>query len=152
MPVAGGGFEQCYNAQAPVVAGSLLVISHDRWFLDTVCTRTWEVVGGGVEQYEGGYADWVYARAERARLADTLDEKRRNLARKELAWLRRGAPARTSKPKFRIQAANESCSAEVRTPPQSTISALSGGLRSAMKPSPRFGVSVLSVLSPQSSS
>jgi ATP-binding cassette subfamily F protein uup len=82
---------------------ALVVVTHDRWFLDTVCTRTWEVVGGGVEQYEGGYADWVYARAERARLADTLEEKRRNLARKELAWLRRGAPARTSKPRYRIE-------------------------------------------------
>ncbi|OLR89977.1 ABC-F family ATP-binding cassette domain-containing protein [Actinokineospora bangkokensis] len=84
---------------------ALVVVTHDRWFLDTVCTRTWEVVGGRVEQYEGGYADWVYARAERARLADTLEEKRRNLARKELAWLRRGAPARTSKPRYRIDAA-----------------------------------------------
>ena len=84
---------------------ALVVVTHDRWFLDTVCTRTWEVVGGKVEQYEGGYADWVYARAERARLADTLEEKRRNLARKELAWLRRGAPARTSKPRYRIEAA-----------------------------------------------
>jgi ATP-binding cassette subfamily F protein uup len=82
---------------------ALVVVTHDRWFLDTVCTRTWEVVGGGVEQYEGGYADWVYARAERARLADTAEEKRRNLARKELAWLRRGAPARTSKPRYRIE-------------------------------------------------
>ncbi|GAA3432205.1 ABC-F family ATP-binding cassette domain-containing protein [Kutzneria kofuensis] len=82
---------------------ALVVVTHDRWFLDTVCTRTWEVVGGNVEQYEGGYADWVYARAERARLADTAEEKRRNLARKELAWLRRGAPARTSKPRYRIE-------------------------------------------------
>ncbi|MBW4719126.1 ABC-F family ATP-binding cassette domain-containing protein [Saccharothrix obliqua] len=84
---------------------ALVVVTHDRWFLDTVCTRTWEVVGGRVEQYEGGYADWVFARAERARLADTAEEKRRNLARKELAWLRRGAPARTSKPRYRIEAA-----------------------------------------------
>jgi ATP-binding cassette subfamily F protein uup len=84
---------------------ALVVVTHDRWFLDTVCTRTWEVVGGGVEQYEGGYADWVFARAERARLAATLEEKRRNLARKELAWLRRGPPARTSKPRYRIEAA-----------------------------------------------
>jgi ATP-binding cassette subfamily F protein uup len=83
--------------------GALVVVTHDRWFLDIVCTRTWEVVGGAVEQYEGGYADWIYARAERARLADTLEEKRRNLARKELAWLRRGAPARTSKPRYRIE-------------------------------------------------
>jgi ATP-binding cassette subfamily F protein uup len=84
---------------------ALVVVTHDRWFLDTVCTRTWEVVGGKVEQYEGGYADWVFARAERARLAATLEEKRRNLARKELAWLRRGPPARTSKPRYRIDAA-----------------------------------------------
>ncbi|MBP2340754.1 ATP-binding cassette subfamily F protein uup [Saccharothrix coeruleofusca] len=85
--------------------GALVVVTHDRWFLDTVCTRTWEVVGGRVEQYEGGYADWIFARAERARLADAIEEKRRNLARKELAWLRRGAPARTSKPRYRIEAA-----------------------------------------------
>ena len=84
---------------------ALVVVTHDRWFLDTVCGRTWEVTGGRVEQYEGGYADWVFARAERARLAETLEERRRNLARKELAWLRRGAPARTSKPRYRIEAA-----------------------------------------------
>ncbi|MEU4800811.1 ABC-F family ATP-binding cassette domain-containing protein [Actinosynnema sp. NPDC023587] len=84
---------------------ALVVVTHDRWFLDTVCSRTWEVVGGRVEQYEGGYADWIFARAERARLADAVEEKRRNLARKELAWLRRGAPARTSKPRYRIDAA-----------------------------------------------
>ncbi|MEV0679909.1 ABC-F family ATP-binding cassette domain-containing protein [Actinosynnema sp. NPDC050436] len=84
---------------------ALVVVTHDRWFLDTVCSRTWEVVGGRVEQYEGGYADWIFARAERARLADAVEEKRRNLARKELAWLRRGAPARTSKPRYRIEAA-----------------------------------------------
>ncbi|HET9143061.1 ABC-F family ATP-binding cassette domain-containing protein [Actinophytocola sp.] len=84
---------------------ALVVVTHDRWFLDTVCTRTWEVALGRVEQYEGGYADWVFARAERARLAETAEEKRRNLARKELAWLRRGAPARTSKPRYRIEAA-----------------------------------------------
>ncbi|WP_433268276.1 ABC-F family ATP-binding cassette domain-containing protein [Actinosynnema sp. CS-041913] len=84
---------------------ALVVVTHDRWFLDTVCSRTWEVVNGQVEQYEGGYADWIFARAERARLADTIEEKRRNLARKELAWLRRGAPARTAKPRYRIDAA-----------------------------------------------
>jgi ABC transport system ATP-binding/permease protein len=94
---------------------ALVVVTHDRWFLDTVCTRTWEVVGGAVEQYEGGYADWIFARAERARLADTLEEKRRNLARKELAWLRRGAPARTSKPRYRIEAA-ESIISDVPAP------------------------------------
>jgi ATP-binding cassette subfamily F protein uup len=86
---------------------ALVVVTHDRWFLDTVCTRTWEVVDGQVQQYEGGYADWAFARAERARVSDVLEERRRNLARKELAWLRRGAPARTSKPRYRIQAAEE---------------------------------------------
>jgi ATP-binding cassette subfamily F protein uup len=86
---------------------AVVVVTHDRWFLDTVCTRTWEVSGGRVEQYEGGYADWVFARAERARLSDTAEERRRNLARKELAWLQRGAKARTSKPRYRVQAAEE---------------------------------------------
>ncbi|MGW0017340.1 ABC-F family ATP-binding cassette domain-containing protein [Rhodococcus sp. NPDC003382] len=84
---------------------ALVVVTHDRWFLDTVATRTWEVVGGKVESYDGGYNDWIFARAERARQADAMEERRRNLARKELAWLRRGAPARTSKPKYRIEAA-----------------------------------------------
>ncbi|GAB3547913.1 ATP-binding cassette subfamily F protein uup [Actinopolyspora lacussalsi] len=84
---------------------ALVIVTHDRWFLDEVCNRTWEVVDGRVEQYEGGYADWVYARAERARIAQQTEEKRRNLARKELAWLQRGAKARTSKPKFRVEAA-----------------------------------------------
>jgi ATP-binding cassette subfamily F protein uup len=86
--------------------GALVVVTHDRWFLDAVCTRTWEVHDGTVDQYEGGYAAYVLARAERARTASTTEEKRQNLLRKELAWLRRGAPARTSKPKFRIDAAN----------------------------------------------
>jgi ATP-binding cassette subfamily F protein uup len=85
----------------------LVVVTHDRWFLDTVCTRTWEVSGGQVEQYEGGYADWVFARAERSRLADTAEERRRNLARKELAWLQRGAKARSTKPRYRVQAAED---------------------------------------------
>ncbi|MFD9889638.1 ATP-binding cassette domain-containing protein [Amycolatopsis sp. NPDC059027] len=84
---------------------AVVVVTHDRWFLDTVATLTWEVAGGRVEQYEGGYADWVFARAERARLAATAEEKRKNLARKELAWLQRGAKARTSKPRYRIEAA-----------------------------------------------
>ncbi|NIJ10584.1 ATP-binding cassette subfamily F protein uup [Saccharomonospora amisosensis] len=84
---------------------ALVVVTHDRWFLDAVCSRTWEVTGGRVEQYEGGYADWVFARAERARLAAVAEEKRRNLARKELAWLQRGAKARTSKPRYRVEAA-----------------------------------------------
>ncbi len=86
--------------------GSLLVVTHDRWFLDAVCTATWEVTAGGVNQYEGGYAAYVLARAERERQEAARDERRRNLLRKELAWLRRGPPARTSKPKFRIEAAN----------------------------------------------
>lgn len=94
---------------------ALVVVTHDRWFLDTVATRTWEVVGGGVESYEGGYNDWVFARAERSRQADASEERRRNLARKELAWLRRGAPARTSKPKYRIEAA-EALIADVPAP------------------------------------
>lgn len=86
--------------------GALVVVTHDRWFLDAVCTRTWEVHGGVVDQYDGGYAAYVLARAERARTAAVTEEKRQNLLRKELAWLRRGAPARTSKPKFRLDAAS----------------------------------------------
>ncbi|MFP5022473.1 ABC-F family ATP-binding cassette domain-containing protein [Pseudonocardia phyllosphaerae] len=86
---------------------ALVVVTHDRWFLDTVCSRTWEVANGRVESYLGGYADWVYARAERSRQADAAEQRRRNLARKELAWLRRGPPARTSKPRYRIEAAEE---------------------------------------------
>ncbi|OIQ82525.1 putative ABC transporter ATP-binding protein [mine drainage metagenome] len=91
--------------------GALVVVTHDRWFLDEVCTRMWEVTGtaggGAVAQYEGGYAAYVLARAERERSAATSAQKRDNLLRKELAWLRRGAPARTSKPKFRLDAAAE---------------------------------------------
>ncbi|MDF0530259.1 ABC-F family ATP-binding cassette domain-containing protein [Tsukamurella sp. 8F] len=94
---------------------SLVVVTHDRWFLDTVATRTWEVVGGAVNSYEGGYNDWVFARAERDRQADASEERRRNLARKELAWLRRGAPARTSKPRYRIESA-EALIADVPEP------------------------------------
>jgi ABC transport system ATP-binding/permease protein len=86
--------------------GALVVVTHDRWFLDAVCRRTWEVGGGSVYQYDGGYAAYVLARAERDRHAAATDERRRNLMRKELAWLRRGPPARTSKPQFRIEAAN----------------------------------------------
>ncbi|MGJ3507408.1 ABC-F family ATP-binding cassette domain-containing protein [Enemella sp. A6] len=88
-------------------AGGLLVITHDRWFLDEVCTETWEVHDGIVEPFEGGYASYVLQRVERDRLAAAAEAKRQNLMRKELAWLRRGAPARTSKPKFRIEAANQ---------------------------------------------
>jgi ATP-binding cassette subfamily F protein uup len=82
------------------------VITHDRWFLDAVTDRTWEVVGGKVEEYDGGYSAFVLAKAERSRQASAMDARRNNLIRKELAWLRRGAPARTTKPKFRVDAAN----------------------------------------------
>lgn len=88
-------------------AGALLVVTHDRWFLDEVCTRMWEVHDGEVEPFEGGYAAYVLQRVERDRIAAATEAKRQNLLRKELAWLRRGAPARTSKPKFRIDAANQ---------------------------------------------
>ncbi|MGJ6123927.1 ABC-F family ATP-binding cassette domain-containing protein [Mycolicibacterium fluoranthenivorans] len=87
-------------------AGGLLVVTHDRWFLDEVCTVTWEVHDRIVEPFDGGYAAYILQRVERDRQAATIEERRQNLARKELAWLRRGAPARTSKPKFRIDAAN----------------------------------------------
>ncbi|KGN36482.1 ABC-F family ATP-binding cassette domain-containing protein [Knoellia subterranea] len=85
---------------------ALVAITHDRWFLDAVATRTWEVVDGEVNGFDGGYAAYVLAKAERERMARVTAERRNNLLRKELAWLRRGAPARTSKPKFRIEAAN----------------------------------------------
>ena len=88
-------------------AGALLVVTHDRWFLDEVCTGTWEVHDGIVEPFEGGYAAYVLQRVERDRMAAASEAKRQNLMRKELAWLRRGAPARTAKPKFRIEAANQ---------------------------------------------
>jgi ABC transport system ATP-binding/permease protein len=86
-------------------APSYVVVTHDRWFLDAVTEQTWEVAGGQVHAYEGGYSAYVLARAERARIAAAMDTRRRNLLRKELAWLQRGPPARTSKPKFRIDAA-----------------------------------------------
>jgi ATP-binding cassette subfamily F protein uup len=85
---------------------ALVVVTHDRWFLDAVCERTWELADGQLHTYDGGYAAYVLARAERARIADAAQRRRRNLLRKELAWLRRGPPARTSKPRFRIEAAN----------------------------------------------
>lgn len=86
---------------------ALVVVTHDRWFLDAVCQWTWEVHDGAVDTYEGGYAAFVLAKAERSRQAAASEVRRQNLMRKELAWLRRGAPARTSKPKFRIDAANQ---------------------------------------------
>ena len=112
-------------------AGALIAVTHDRWFLDAICTNVWEVVpgadpGGGrpqvagrVETYDGGYAAYVLARAERARRAAVAAAKRENLLRKELAWLRRGAPARTSKPRFRIDAA-EALIADV-PPPRDSV-------------------------------
>jgi ATP-binding cassette subfamily F protein uup len=91
---------------------AVLVVTHDRWFLDEITDRTWEVVQGAVEEYDGGYSAFVLAKAERSRQAAASDARRNNLIRKELAWLRRGAPARTTKPKFRVDAANELISAE----------------------------------------
>lgn len=95
------------NSRWPRTSGALLVVTHDRWFLDEVCTTTWEVHDRMVEPFEGGYAAYVLQRVERDRQAAAAEQRRQNLARKELAWLRRGPPARTSKPKFRIDAANE---------------------------------------------
>jgi ATP-binding cassette subfamily F protein uup len=89
----------------PAGRGALVVVTHDRWFLDAVCERTWEVHDGVVDSFDGGYAAYVLARAERARVASAVQERRANLLRKELAWLRRGPPARTSKPRFRLDAA-----------------------------------------------
>jgi len=95
------------NQRWPASQGGLLVITHDRWFLDEICTLTWEVHDGIIDPFEGGYAAYILQRAERDRSAAASEARRKNLLRKELAWLRRGAPARTSKPKFRIDAANE---------------------------------------------
>lgn len=91
---------------------AVLVVTHDRWFLDAVTDRTWEVVGGALEEYDGGYSAYVLAKAERARQTSAMDARRNSLIRKELAWLRRGAPAQTVKPKFRVDAANELISSE----------------------------------------
>jgi ATP-binding cassette subfamily F protein uup len=88
-------------------AGGLVVVTHDRWFLDEICTATWEVHDRLIEPFEGGYAAYILQRVERDKMAAASESKRQNLMRKELAWLRRGAPARTAKPKFRIDAANE---------------------------------------------
>ncbi|MEV0380622.1 ABC-F family ATP-binding cassette domain-containing protein [Nonomuraea sp. NPDC050643] len=98
---------------------ALVIVTHDRWFLDAVSTRTWEVVDGRVERYEGGYAAYVLAKAERARIAQAAEDRRQNLMRKEIAWLRRGPPARTSKPKFRIDAAQALIANE--PPPRETV-------------------------------
>ena len=101
-------------------SGALVVVTHDRWFLDEVCAATWEVHDRTVEPFEGGYAAYVLQRVERDRQAAVVEQKRQNLMRKELAWLRRGAPARTAKPKFRIDAAS-TLIADV-PPPRDTVS------------------------------
>ncbi|MEN9751959.1 MAG: hypothetical protein RLZZ600_1006 [Actinomycetota bacterium] len=101
-------------------SGALVVVTHDRWFLDEVSLQTWEVHDRIVEPFEGGYAAYILQRVERDRQASVVESKRQNLMRKELAWLRRGAPARTSKPKFRIDAANELIANE--PPPRDTVS------------------------------
>jgi ABC transport system ATP-binding/permease protein len=100
-------------------AAAYVVVTHDRWFLDETCDRTWEVAGGQVHAYQGGYSAYVLARAERARISGATEQRRRNLVRKELAWLRRGPPARTSKPQFRIDAATALIAAE--PPPRDTV-------------------------------
>jgi ATP-binding cassette subfamily F protein uup len=104
-------------------AGGLVVVTHDRWFLDEVCTTTWEVADGTVHAYDGGYSAYTLARAERARIASVTEDRRMNLVRKELAWLRRGPPARTSKPRFRIEAAQALIADE---PPARDTMALAG--------------------------
>jgi len=101
---------------------ALAVVTHDRWFLDEVSDRTWEVVNGQVEEYDGGYSAYVLSKAERMRQSGVEEQKRNNLIRKELAWLRRGAPARTTKPKFRVDAANELISNE--PPPRDNVELL----------------------------
>ena len=87
--------------------GAMLVVTHDRWFLDEVCTSMWEVHDGQVDPFEGGYSAYILQRVERDRMAAVTEERRRNMARKELAWLSRGAQARSTKPKFRVDAARE---------------------------------------------
>lgn len=89
----------------PVGSGALVVVTHDRWFLDAATEMTWEVHDTTMDIYEGGYAAYILQRVERDRSSQVSEAKRQNLLKKELAWLRRGAPARTAKPKFRIEAA-----------------------------------------------
>ena len=88
-------------------SGALLLVTHDRWFLDEVCTSMWEVHDGTIDPFEGGYSAYMLQRVERERRADLAETKRRNLARKELAWLTRGARARSTKQKFHVKAARE---------------------------------------------
>jgi ATP-binding cassette subfamily F protein uup len=104
----------------PGNAGGLIVVTHDRWFLDEICTDTWEVHDRIIEPFEGGYAAYILQRVERDRMAAASESKRQNLMRKELAWLRRGAPARSTKPKFRMDAAYELI--ENEPPPRDTVS------------------------------
>jgi ATP-binding cassette subfamily F protein uup len=104
----------------PAGRGALVVVTHDRWFLDAVCETTWEVHDRILEPFEGGYAAYILQRIERDRTAATIEAKRRNLMKKELAWLRRGPPARTSKPKFRMDAAAELIAGE--PPPRDSVS------------------------------
>lgn len=104
----------------PQGSGGLVVVTHDRWFLDEICNATWEVHDRIIEPFEGGYAAYILQRVERDRSAAVSEAKRQNLMKKELAWLRRGAPARTAKPKFRIDAANELI--ENEPPPRDTVS------------------------------
>ena len=101
-------------------AGGLIVVTHDRWFLDEICTDTWEVHDRIIEPFEGGYAAYILQRVERDRMAAASESKRQNLMRKELSWLRRGAPARSTKPKFRMDAAYELI--ENEPPPRDTVS------------------------------
>lgn len=101
---------------------AIVTVTHDRWFLDEVCDHMWEVIGGKVEEYEGGYSAFVLAKAERMRQESASEARRQNLMRKELAWLRRGPPARTTKPQFRIDAANELIAAE--PPPRNAVELL----------------------------
>jgi ATP-binding cassette subfamily F protein uup len=107
------------NKRWPKGQGGLIVVTHDRWFLDEVSTDTWEVHDQTIEPFEGGYAAYILQRVERDAMAATMESKRQNLARKELAWLRRGAPARSTKPKFRMDAAYELISNE--PPPRDTV-------------------------------
>ncbi len=106
-------------SKRPRPGNATVAITHDRWFLDAYATLTWEVDGGGISSYEGGYAAYVLAKAERDRLAGVVADRRANLMRKELAWLRRGPPARTSKPKVRIDAANALIADE--PPPRNSV-------------------------------
>ena len=120
LDVEGVAWLAAYLAgRRPRSGNGLVVVTHDRWFLDEVSTRTWEVEDGRVHTYEGGYAAYVLAKVERQRVARVTEDRRANLARKELAWLRRGAPARTSKPRFRIEAATALIEGE--PPPRDTV-------------------------------